>query len=277
MLRIARIVLPLLITIAPSSATWAADLGTQLMLCTFKLVNPKTQGTVFVLTREGDRPARLLITAAHVLEQMDGDEATLVARKETADQQFERLNFALKIRREKKPLWTRHPTQDVAVLPVELPPEAHVSRVSLALLATDDMLRANEVHPGDLLRCPGFPHAAQFEPNAAGFPLIRLGCLASFPIVPTQSTKSLLFDFNTFEGDSGAPVYLEDPRRVLAGRPEPVHTQLILGVVHGQHMIDEHFRTVYQSGQTRHRMGLAIVTHASAIRETIELLDAAPR
>ena len=48
--------------------------------------------------------------------------------------------------------------------------------------------------------------------------------------------------------------------------------RLILGLVVGQHFIDEEFKMIYQSGKFRHRMGMGIVVHASAIEEAIGLL-----
>lgn len=263
--------------VLPSAVAAAADdLGTQIMLCTFKLTNGKVNGTSFVLSRtDNGSTQRLLVTAAHAFEQMGqmgGDEATLIARRPKVDGAFEKLNVPLRIRKEGRPLWAKHPSQDVAVLPIALPPEVSVPAVSTDLLATDEMLKSYEIHPGDIARCAGYPHAREFEANEAGFPLIRIGCIASFPLLPTKTTKTFLFDFNTFEGDSGGPVYVEDDNRVFGGKAQPGKVRLILGLIHGQHFIEEQFTMIYQSGKSRHRMGLGIVVHASAIRETIELV-----
>ena len=260
---------------APDVFADQEDLGTQLMLCTFKLTDGKTSGTVFILNRTApnEKPQSLLITAAHVLEQMKGDDATLAARKQATEDTYERHNVRLPVRKEGRPLWVRHADLDVAAMIVELPPEVNLPRLPAELLATDDSLKKYRVHPGDILRCIGFPHAAQFDANAAGFPVVRIGCLSGFPLLPTKITKTFLFDFNTFEGDSGSPVYFEEEGRRSAGNEPENRVQLILGLVHGQHFVDEKFKMTYQSGETRHRMGLGIIIHASAIRDTIELLD----
>jgi len=251
------------------------NLSTQLMQCTFKITNGHTNGTGFVLdaSAEGNQPRWVLVTAAHVFDQIKEDEATLVVRKPAENGSYAKHNHKFLIRRDGKSLWAKHASQDVAVIPLSLPVDVPLPRLSVECLATDALLKRYEVQPGDIVRCVGFPHAGQFEPNSAGWPLVRIGCLASFPLLPTTQTKTFLYDFNTFEGDSGAPVYLDDARRILSGQAEGERVRLILGVVHGQHFIDEKFKTIYQSGQTRHRMGLSIVVHATAIRETLDLLE----
>lgn len=267
-----------LFLLALPRATIAEDmsLSTRLMLCTFRLTNGATNASAFVLTRENDQQPRLLITAAHAFQQMSADQATLVGRKRTPEGGFEKLNVVLQIRKEGKPLWTRHPEADVAVIEVSLPPEVEVARLPLDILANDELLKKYEVQPGDFLRCIGYPHANQFEANAAGFPVVRLGCIASYPLLPTKATKTFFMDYNAFEGDSGGAVYLDDASRIVDGKLQEGRTQLIMGLVHGQQIIQENFQTIYQSGQSRHRMGLGIIVHASAIRETIDLLEKKP-
>jgi hypothetical protein len=258
-----------------AAAAEADDLGTRLMHSTFKLTNGKTNGTVFLLTRRlaDGQPQTVLITAAHVVEQMEGDEVDLVTRKAGPDDSFEKMPVKVRLRQEGKPLWAKHPALDVAALAVTLPKEVEPQLLSVDLLATDESLKQYEVHPGDLLRCVGYPHSGQFEANPAGFPVARLGCVASFPLVPTKKTNAFLFDFNVFEGDSGAPVYMEEHNRYYAGKIQEGRVQLILGLISGQHMIDEQYKMIYQSGMTRHRMGLAIVMHAASIREAIDMLS----
>ncbi|HUY35878.1 MAG TPA: trypsin-like peptidase domain-containing protein [Pirellulales bacterium] len=270
----------LLLTVATCLATSgtaradADDLGTRLMHSTFKLTNGTTNGTVFLLSRPkaDGQPQTILITAAHVVEQMVGDEVDLLTRKHGPDDSVEKVPVKIRLRQEGKPLWAKHPALDVAALAITLPKDVEPMLLSVDLLATDDMLKQYEVHPGDLLRCVGYPHSGQFESNPAGFPVARLGCVASFPLVPTKKTNGFLFDFNVFEGDSGAPVFLEEHNRFYAGKSHEGRVQLILGLISGQHMIDEQYKMIYQSGMTRHRMGLAIVVHGASIREAIELL-----
>ena len=257
-----------------------SDLDTQLMLTTVKVSDSDSTGTAFILSRPkpGDPKATqfLLITAEHTLSRSKGNEVTVVFRKKSADGGHEKAPVKITVRQDGKVLWKKHPTADVGILPITPPPDALVPSVSVDLLASDEDLERHQIHPGDPVRCVGFPHPNQFEPNEAGFGVVRSGCIAGYPLRPTRKTKTLLLDLNTFEGDSGAPVYFVDDHRLVAGKTEPGPVRLILGLMVGQHFLDEEFKMIYQTGKFRHRMGFGIAVHATAIKETIDLLDAKP-
>ena len=148
--------------------------------------------TAFVLSRpdpvEPKKPRFVLVTAEHVLRQMTGDEATVLYRRREADGGYTKSPAKLKVRDGGKAVWTRHPTADVAVMDVSPPPEASFPEVPAALLSSDADLSRYEVHPGDLIRCVGFPHPNQFQANESGFGVARLGCIASYPLLPTNKT-----------------------------------------------------------------------------------------
>jgi hypothetical protein len=257
-----------------------ADLDTQLMLATVKVSDTEATGTAFILSRPkpGDPKATqfLLITAEHTLSRSKGNDVTVVFRKKSADGGHEKMPVKVTVRQDGKVLWKKHPAADVGVLPISPPPDALVPVVSVDLLASDEDLERHEIHPGDPVRCVGFPHPNQFEPNGAGFGVVRSGCIAGYPLRPTRKTRTLLLDLNTFEGDSGAPVYLVDDHRLVAGKTQPRPVRLILGLMVGQHFLDEEFKMIYQTGKFRHRMGFGIAVHATAIKDTIDLLDARP-
>ena len=250
------------------------------MLTTVKVSDTDSSGTAFILSRPkpGDPKATqfLLITAEHTLSRSRANEITVVFRKKSADGGHEKAPVKITVRQDGKILWKKHPTADVGILPITPPPDVLVPAVSVDLLASDGDLERHEIHPGDPVRCVGFPHPNQFEPNEAGFGVVRSGCIAGYPLRPTRKTKTLLLDLNTFEGDSGAPVYLVDDHRLVAGKTEPRPVRLILGLMVGQHFLDEEFKMIYQTGKFRHRMGFGIAVHATAIKETIDLLDAKP-
>jgi hypothetical protein len=256
------------------------DLDTQLMLATLKLSDQEATGTAFVLTRvlpkNPKAPQFLLVTAEHTLSRTKGDEVTIVYHRKKAEGAYEKAPAKLRVRQDAKALWTKHPTLDVAILPITPPAEAVLPAIPIDLLASDADLEKFEIHPGEMVRCIGYPHPNQFEPGEAGFGVVRAGCIAGFPLLPTRTTRTFLLDMNTFEGDSGAAVYLVDDHRVLSGKSESGRVRLILGMMIGQHFLDEEFKMIYQTGKFRHRMGFAIVVHASAIKETIDLLPARP-
>jgi hypothetical protein len=254
----------------------AEHLSVQLMRATCRVSGPNTAGTALLLTRpvagNPQQNQTVLITAAHVFEAMQGEQATLLCRQKEPDGTYKKLPVPLTIRKEKQPLWTKHPNADVAALAVKLPEAADVAGVPVELLASDDLLKQYDIHAGDEVFCLGFPH--QFENNQAAFPVLRTGLISSLSVLPTKTTQSLLVSYNTFEGDSGGPVYMAESNRLVEGNPQPQNVRLILGLVHGQHFLDEDIRTPYEVRKVRHRLGLAIVIHASFIRETIEKLPA---
>src|SRR5882762_2914014 len=185
------------------------ELNTILMRSTFKLIGNGSTGTAFVVarpsTKNQGRGYWVLVTAAHVLEQSNGNEAALLLRTKETESYAKGL-WPIQIRNDGKPLWTKHPKVDVAVMYISLPMKADVAGLPSTFLATDKMLSDTNIHPGDNLFCLGYPNGV--EANDGGFPILRSGRIASYPILPTAVIKSFLFDFNVFDGNSGGPVYL---------------------------------------------------------------------
>jgi hypothetical protein len=77
--------------------------------------------------------------------------------------------------------------------------------ISTDKLADDAALRSYGIHPGDEVTCDGFPLA---EEGPSGFPILRTGRIASYPIFPSAETKTFLLDFPVFPGNSGGPAYI---------------------------------------------------------------------
>jgi hypothetical protein len=250
------------------------EFNTQMMRATVKVSGERSTATAFILSRpapgEDKSDQFVLITAGHVFETMVGNEATVFVRKKQADGTYKKMPTKIRIRMDSKPVWVKHPSADVAVMPLVPPQDADLPALPVDLLATDELLKKYGIHPGDDLSSLGYPH--QIEANEAGFAVLRRGAIASFPLTPTKSPGTFLLSANTFEGDSGGPVYLADPNRKVPGKDTPQDVHLILGLVTGQHFLDEDVKTVYGSSKTRHRLGLGIVVHASLIREAIDRL-----
>ena len=236
------------------------DLNTQLMRATVKIQHEKSTATGFILFRARDE-SFLLVTAAHVFDNTPGDETSVVFRTRVAEGEYAKQPTKLAIRKDGKPLWAKHPTEDIAAIQVAPPKSVDLPRLSTDLLATDERWRLLEIHPGENVAYLGFPHRE--ESSGAGFPLLRAGPIASYPLRPTAKIKTFYLSANTFEGDSGGPVYLSRDKE---------NVQLILGMVVAQRFLDEEMKMVYGSTKLRHRLGLAIVVHAGFIRETIDLV-----
>lgn len=259
------------LVIALLSGTTLAEfeINTTLMHYTYQIVGPTgkpnqvTYGTVFVMgIPDANRPGRgqfVLVTAAHVLDGISGETATIHVREKMADGKFRKVAHVLQIRKGKEPLWVRHPTADVAVMKIALPAcvskqAQDVPMLSTDLLADDAMVERFEIHPGDELLCLGYP----LQANVSGFSILRSGKIASYPLTPAKDTKAFLFDFEVFPGNSGGPVYFVDKGRTYG---EIVHMgqtiQFVAGLVTRQH----------------EKLRLAVVVPAHFIKETLRLLD----
>lgn len=237
----------------------ADDFHTDMMRATVKLRHDSSTAAGFVLrqSRPQDKGGSrsVLVTAAHVLEKTHGAETTLVYRVRESEGVYKKQTMSLAIRKDDKPLWTKHSTEDVAVMPIVIPEGADLSELSVDALANDDLLRQHKIHPGQTIACLGYPH--KVEANEAGFPILRIGAIASFPLIPSTTNKTFLFSANTFEGDSGGPIYHAE-------------SGLILGLMHGQHFLDEEMVLIYGTSKLRHRLGLGIVVQSASIRQTLE-------
>lgn len=118
-----------------------------------------------------------------------------------------------------------------------------------------------EVGPGDELLSLGFPRG--LSANRAGFPIVRAGRIASWPLTPISAFPTFLLDFAVFPGNSGGPVFWTPAVRRMNeanGADHPyVAGMLIQEVVVSQE-----------------RLGIGVVAHAAYIREAVALLDDAP-
>lgn len=263
-----RMLLMVLICGASSSSRVMAEenhhFNSLMMRATVKISHEKSTATGFVLTAVAGQKF-ILVTAAHVFEQANDDVMTVAFRKRDADGTYRRETIKLTIRQDKKPIWAKHPTEDIAAIGIAPPDGADLPVISLQRLATDETLQRSKVYPGETLSLLGYPH--RNESNDAGFALMRIGTIASFPMLPTAKTKTFVVSVNSFEGDSGGPVFLARPSLV----PDDEANQ-ILGLVTSQRFLDEEAKMIYGTTKIRHRLGLAIVVHASLIKETIDRL-----
>ncbi|HEX2801611.1 MAG TPA: serine protease, partial [Phenylobacterium sp.] len=112
------------------------------------------------------------------------------------------------------------------------------------------------VGAGDEMMALGFPRG--LAANPAGFPILRSGRVASFPVAPARIFPTFLLDFAVFPGNSGGPVFISDQsyRRRGADRPSQ-DLEFIAGLLTQEVELNSE------------RLEIGIVTHAQYIRETI--------
>jgi hypothetical protein len=263
-------VLVLLSALAASTPAYCAGPNptARMIQATFKLVNPASTATCFLLGRPQPgaekKSETILITAAHVFEQMTGEQATLVLRKPNKDGTYARHELNLKVRAKDRPLWTKHAKVDVAALRIQLPAGVAAAPLPLAALVDETAIKAGRFGPGDDVRIACYP--VRFEISAAGFPVVRRGAVSGFPLAPVKAYNTFLVDYNNFVGDSGGPVFVIDEKEEDETNP------LVIGVVLGQHLYDERTKLAFEERVLHHRLGLAIVVHAQFVRETLQLL-----
>jgi hypothetical protein len=152
-----------------------------------------------------------------------------------------------------------------------MPTDTAIRPITPAMLADDKMLSDFDIHPGDEIKCLGFPLGV--ASNTAGFPILRSGMIASYPLTPTATMKTFLFDFRVFKGNSGGPVYYVEENRPIVhtlGGYQSFH--FIIGLVSEESLFTEQSVSQYSQEIHQTQLGLAVVIHASLIKQTIEML-----
>jgi hypothetical protein len=244
-----------------------ADPLSLLLAATFKIASKESSGTCFLIepphsSGSSNRPV-IVLTAAHVLQEAPGTDCLIVMREKRPDGSFLRKEMPLPIRSGEKPLWVKHPDEDVAAIKWTLP-----SGICCQPLRLEHLARANDFTNGKIRLGSDtwiFCFPAHLEANDAGFPVLRHGSIASLPLLPLSSNRTYLVDFNTFGGDSGAPV-------MMAGRSGPRPDPLIIGLVLGMERQTDKASMPFEERTVHHPLGLAILAHSEIIRQTVSLL-----
>ncbi len=249
------------------------ELNTVLMQATFEITGPQAGapartsfGTVFIIGRpmksDPMRSWNVLVTAAHVLDGIGTETATLMLRKPDGKGLYAPFAYSLKIHEKGTDLYTKHESADVAAMYVSLPDDLGIKLLPMDFLADDKAITDIELHPGDQVSCLGFPLLA-FGPG--GFPILRSGRLASFPLTPAKTVKELYYDVLLYGGNSGGPVYYSFENRVFAGGTHIGITQGILGLV-----IQQANSIIPEFADKP--LNLGVIVPAVYIRETINKL-----
>lgn len=278
-LTISRTVLQLCVMFAVVSAipkATAQELNTVLMNGTFEVMGPSSKepgkttfGTVFFVGKpikgEPGQASFVLITAAHVFNEISGNEATVLLRKKDPSGIYSNTPYALTIRRNGTNLYTTNPDADVAAMYAALPKDTEIMLIDMNALVDDATLEEWDVHPGDELLCLGYPLAV----SENTFSVIRNGLLASYPITPSKNAKQYFYNFHIFPGNSGGPVYFSFSNKVVRGGTRIGLKQGIIGLVSQQATSNlPEFKDA--------TLDIAIVVPRSYIRDTIALLPEQP-
>jgi hypothetical protein len=246
------------------------DLATILMQSTFKIQGTTESdsllfGTAFIfnLPCGGDDQKAILVTSAHLLDSLITDRALLGMRDRKWDGSWEERPWWIDIRRQDRPLWVRHDEADVAAMCIELPEFAEIPLSSLELLADEETFRKYEIGPGDELMCLGYSSQDGVH-GSGGFPILRGGKIASYPLYPVKRHRTFRYDVEIFRGYSGGPVFFNQVGRIYGGISHPEEQiQFVAGLLTRQWFADK---------EERQPLKLAEVVHAHFIREIVQTL-----
>jgi hypothetical protein len=180
-----------------------------------------------------------------------------------------RIEIPIRIRDGVVPLWKKHPDVDVAGIFVRLPTNTVRTLLTTSELISDKQLTEYEIYPGMELMCLGYPFGA--EANALGFPILRSGRIASYPLTPTKTTKTFLFDFTVFRGNSGGPVYFVEKDPAYGGmRRMGTAIYGIIGIVIEERNITERIEDLYEKREKTTPLQIGNVVHASFVKELVD-------
>ena len=260
---------PVVSIVEGAIAAPAWDLTVGLINATVQIDQPvgeanRRVGTAFLIDapKADGTPRTVMVTAAHVLDGMPAAVARLGWRVETNDGGWRFAPEPLRIRdADGASLWTKHPDRDIAVMEITAPQAFADAAIPIGWLAAPYALDAWQVGPGDELMTLGYPHG--YSANGAGFPILRTGRIASWPLTPIRSFPTFLLDFAVFPGNSGGPVFWTPTARKLPGTVTPEHP-FIAGVL---------VQEMRVGGET---VGIGIVAHAEYVKQAIAMLDAPP-
>jgi hypothetical protein len=261
-----------------ASTATAQEISSWLMNSTFRVEGPDRAkagstlfGTVFVLGKPvanaDDKASKesnyVLITAAHVLEGISGEQAILTLRRRNADGSYVPFPYSEKIRDGLINRYVVPPNADVAAMYVSLPGETAITPLPTDFLLDDARLEHLEVHPGDELLSLGFPLYVDLN----GFAVVRSGLLASYPLTPSKVVGRFYYNFHIFPGNSGGPVYFDFANRAYGGVTHIGHEWGIIGLVSQQ---------VSPKLFPDEKLDVSVIVPSTFIKEAIGMLPPTP-
>lgn len=213
------------------------DINTHLMQSTFRILGPSGEkgpmgqelaavGTCFVVfkplkgeddSKDSWKGTPVLVTAAHVLDNIVGNEATLELREKLPTGKWQIAPVKLQLKKsDGSATYVKHGKLDIAVMYLTENVDStafeklkNIPPISWKILGGDDVFTLLKLHPGSALFCLGYPLG--LTSSAEGFPILRGGLIASYPLEPAREIEHFEFDFEVYGGNSGGPVYYYEP------------------------------------------------------------------
>lgn len=245
---------------------WTATLASEALAdvlfdSTVHLIGNSGQCTGAIMGRPDPQDSRrgdlILITAAHCFEHEQGMSIALkLRRKVQPPLAWITVPIPIAIRKDGKPLWVKHPDEDVAALSIWLPGGILEKVPATTMLATEAVFES--LKPGREVKAIGYPLGAE---GSFGFGLIRPGMIASQIV---SGAPTFYIAFPVFRGDSGGPVYY------IIDKPSAEAT--LIGLIIESLVFREPIKQLQMTGEIVHPLGVAKVVSAPIVAETIRLL-----
>ena len=248
----------------PFGGQMAEDLNIAVLNATYKLEQSDNEGRRVVgtvwLVNLGSKsnPKIALVSAHHVLDGMKRNEAVVHWRAQDDNGNWHRYPTPIAIRDDNgNGIWLHHPEKDIAVMWINAPESVVNNAIMYENLAGERTISDLDINLGDEMLALGYPKG--LSANDLGFPILRSGKVASYPIVPIRQFPSFLMDFSVFSGNSGGPVYMSD--KILSRTKDNKRDKrFIAGLLTQQVNIDSE------------RLEIGIVLHASFIKDMLKEL-----
>jgi len=232
-------------------------------------------GTCFFISRiRNNKQQTVLVTAAHLFEKTKEKNATLVFRESTG-----RREMTIPIQNSSNmPLWKKHSRYDIAGLAVDLPDSDLVNIFTLEQLADQKLFDSETITVGQACQIPSFP--AKLESTSLGYPILRSGSIASYPLAPVVSQPTFMIDVSAFGGDSGAPVLVAIADRIngipaktgTANQFDSKPTLIVAGLVFAKQRQTHKTVTPYEERIRHTPMGISIAVNSVLIRQTLDMI-----
>ena len=257
----------LLLTACHSSADQDVEFNTPVLKSTVKLISGSVVGTGFLVTPTNLSGRIVLVSAAHVLTNM-GERVTVIFRGKTGDV-YQRFPVDISLRTNAVSVVVAHTNADVAafVLSMTLPPAVIPLNTLLGDFENDSFFRDFSYHPGDEVRVIGFPRGYEYN---AGFPVLRSGRLASYPLWPARQVGHYLIDFPVFPGNSGGPVFVSERRHLRQGEINSVTVRRLIGLVSQSVQSSEQISSQTELVIRTQSLGLGLVVPAEFIQDVFK-------
>lgn len=251
---------------------WQADAGRagepaeDALRATVRITKGPRSGTGFLVGLPGaaaDSRTCYLVTAAHVFNDMEGERCTVIFRSLEKDKPSARKPVDVTIRANNKPLWAAHPEMDVAVIRIELPANVDAQPLPHGQIADEKLTGEGKLRVGRDVIIPCYP--AGLEANAAGWPVLRKGSIATHPLTPLAAARTMLIDYTHFGGDSGSPVLAVQDK-----------TPMVVGIVIAMQRQTDKTVTPFEERTVHTSLGLAVTIQSPFILQTIDRLNQKP-